>query len=135
MGLSYEKSVKTAYRIIIILGIITISEVVFALLGKGHLIDGFKMPLWIVSTVMIAMSIIKAYLIMYEFMHLKYEVPTLVKTIILPTLLLTWAIFAFFYEGNDWGNRRDLITDRNEQTIQTIAKPVVKNEATKDMGH
>jgi len=134
MGQSYEKSVKTAYRIIIILGLITLGEVLFALIGKGHLINGVEFPLWIVSTVMIAMSIVKAYLIMYEFMHLKYEVPTMVKTIILPVGLLTWAVFAFFWEGNDWNSRRNLITDRNNQTIETNVTPV-QSAPAKEMGH
>ena len=35
MGQSYEQSKKTATKIIVILGIITIAEVIFALLGKG----------------------------------------------------------------------------------------------------
>jgi cytochrome c oxidase subunit IV len=55
---------------------------------------------------MIAMSTYKAYLIIYEFMHMKYEVPTLVKTVLLPTLLLVWAIIAFSMEGDYWNKRR-----------------------------
>ena len=84
----------------------TFSEVVFALLGKGYLIEGFKLPLWIVGGVMIIMSLVKAYLIVYEFMHMKYEVPGLVKTVLLPTLLLVWAVIAFFSEGAYWKNSR-----------------------------
>ena len=38
---------------------------------------------------MIIMSIVKAYLIIFEFMHMKYEIPGLVKSVLLPTLLLS----------------------------------------------
>jgi cytochrome c oxidase subunit 4 len=37
---------------------------------------------------------------------MKYEVPGLVKTVLLPTLLLVWAVIAFLYEGNYWNNSR-----------------------------
>ncbi len=122
MGHSYEDSKKKVLRIIIILGIMTISEVIFALYGKGHLIEGVSLPGYIVSLVMILMSIAKAYLIVYEFMHMKYEVPGLVKSVLLPTLLLVWAIVAFFWEGSDWKKRRNLISDKNSQTINQDAK-------------
>ncbi len=127
MGHSYEDSKKKVLRIIIILGIITIGEVLFALYGKGHLIEGQSLPGYVVSIAMIVMSIVKAYLIVYEFMHMKYEVPGLVKSVLLPTLLLVWAIIAFFWEGSDWQKRRNLISDKN--------KAPVKEEMQKQEGY
>lgn len=115
MGHGYEASKKLALKVIIILGIITLVEVGFALLGKGYVIPGFHISGWIMGLLMIAFSAAKAYLIIYEFMHMKYEVPGLVKSVLLPTFLLVWGIIAFLYEGNDWGNRRDLIENKNEE--------------------
>ncbi|HMP30902.1 MAG TPA: cytochrome C oxidase subunit IV family protein [Saprospiraceae bacterium] len=106
MGHTYEESKKVASKIITVLGIITIVEVVFALLGKGYIIPGLHFPAMIMGLVMIVMSAYKAYLIIYEFMHMKYEVPTMVKTVLLPTLLLVWAIIAFSMEGSYWNKRR-----------------------------
>jgi cytochrome c oxidase subunit 4 len=106
MGHTYEESKKVANRIITILGIITIFEVFFALLGKGYIISGLHFPYWIMFTAMVVMSLVKAYLIIYEFMHMKYEVPTMVKTVLFPTLLLVWAIIAFGMEGKYWNERR-----------------------------
>ena len=114
MGLSYEASKKTAVKIISILAVITIAEVAFALLGKGYIIDGLHFPVAIMGLVMIAMSVLKAYLIIYEFMHMKYEVPGMVKSVMLPTFLLVWAIIAFLWEGSDWNHRRTLIKEKNE---------------------
>ena len=125
MGHSYEESKKVANKVILILAVITICEVLFALLGKGYLIDGVHINGHIIALVMIVMSIVKAYLIVYEFMHMKYEVPGLVKTVLMPTLLLTWAVFAFFWEGNDWKSRRNLISNKNSETIEMVAKPKV----------
>lgn len=121
MGQDYETSKKTAVRIISILAVITIVEVLFALLGKGYIIPGVEVPGIIMGLAMIIMSAVKAYLIVYEFMHMKYEVPGLVKSVLLPTFLLVWAIVAFLYEGNDWGNRRDLISDKNKEEVAAPA--------------
>lgn len=104
--LTYEKSKSIATKTILILAVITIVEVFFALLGKGYIIKGFHVSVFIMGGVMIIMSIVKAYLIIYEFMHMKYEVPGLVKTVLLPTLLLVWAVIAFLYEGNYWNDSR-----------------------------
>ena len=104
--LSYEASKSIATKTILILAAITVFEVFMALLGKGYIINGVHFPWYIMAILMIAMSIIKAYLIIYEFMHMKYEVPGLVKTVLLPTLLLVWAVIAFLYEGNYWNNSR-----------------------------
>ncbi len=120
MGHSYEKSKKIALSTILILAAITIFEVLFALTGKGHMFGGkLMMPGYVIALVMIDLSITKAYLIVYEFMHMKYEVPGLVRSVLLPTLLLIWAIIAFFYEGSDWQNRRDLILQKNNEKVQT----------------
>ena len=65
----------------------------------------------------------QAYFIVYEFMHMKYEVPGLVKTVLLPTLLLVWAVIAFFYEGRDWQKRRDLIINKDNEKIENPVVP------------
>lgn len=106
MGLDYNSSKKLAYKVIGILAVITIGEVLFALLGKGYLIKGVEFPLIIMGAVMIALSLYKAYLIVYEFMHMKYEVPSMVKSVLLPMLLLVWAVIAFLMEGEYWKDRR-----------------------------
>ena len=105
-SLSYDQSKTIATKTIGILGVITVFEVLFALLGKGYLVSGFHISGWITGAVMITLSLVKAYLIVYEFMHMKYEVPSLVKTVLFPTLLLVWAIIAFISEGKYWNTSR-----------------------------
>lgn len=123
MGHSYEESKKVATKIITVLAVITICEVIFALIGKGYVIPGFQINGAIVGFVMIVASILKAYLIIYEFMHMKYEVPGLVKTVLLPTLLLVWAIIAFSMEGSYWNANR---TKFNNQLAKSVATEVKK---------
>lgn len=106
--LTYEQSKSKAYRVISILAVITIFEVMFALVGKGHIGSMHFHPV-LMGGVMIILSFVKAYLIIYEFMHMKYEVPGLVKTVLLPMLLLVWAIIAFMYEGDSFRNSRNKV--------------------------
>lgn len=112
--LSYEESKKVVFKGLILLGIITLVEVFIALIGNGHVIEGHEWPIWIMYPIMISLSLYKAYFIIYQFMHMGYEVKGLAMSVLLPMLLLVWAIIAFFQEGNSWKDRRELIKEKNE---------------------
>lgn len=137
MGLSYTESKRVANKTIVILAIITIFEVLFALLGKGHLISGVYFPLWLVSGVMILLSIVKAYLIIYEFMHLKYEVPALAKSILFPLVLLVWAAIAFSWEGDSWKNNREDVQAADDLGRKPVSEEikVVDSKHIHDVHH
>ena len=109
MSLSYEEAKKVVFKGMIILGVVTLMEVSIALLGNGHMIPGFHLHKWIMYPAMILLSMYKAYFIVYEFMHMRYEKRTLAISVLVPTMLLIWAIIAFLQEGNDWNNRRQYI--------------------------
>ena len=126
-GLSYEEGKKQAYRGFILLGIVTIAEVFVALLGNGHLISGFELPRIIMYPAMIGLSLYKAYFIVNEFMHMKYEVKGLAMSVILPTFLLVWAIIAFMSEGNYWNNSRNSIKEKNELKVPAKATGQLMN--------
>ena len=111
---SKEEAIKVVMKGLGLLAVITIAEVAIALVGNGHLIEGFTLPKVIMYPVMIGLSLYKAYFIIYEFMHMKYEMSGLRMTVLLPTLLLVWAIVAFFQEGDSWGKRRQLINEKNQ---------------------
>lgn len=123
MGHSYEKSKKVALKTILILAVITVVEVLIALLGKGYLVEGVTIPWYIMNLAMISMSLYKAYLIVSEFMHLGHEVKGMGMSIVLPMGLLIWAIIAFMYEGEAWKGNRETVNERNaietENSIKT----------------
>ncbi|MDX1941350.1 MAG: cytochrome C oxidase subunit IV family protein [Saprospiraceae bacterium] len=119
--LSYEESIKRVYYGLRLLAIVTLAEVFISLLGKGHIIPGaekYAALLYIAGLVIIVLSAYKAYFIIYEFMHMKYEVKSLALTVLLPTVLLIWAIIAFFQEGDSWKDRREQIKEKNAQPAQ-----------------
>lgn len=121
--ISYEESIKKVYKGLWLLAAVTGIEVIVSLFGKGHIISSVKgLGGWFVAVIgllIIGLSLYKAYFIIYEFMHMKYEVKTLATTVLLPTALLIWAIIAFFMEGDYWNERRTQIKEFNEAPAQS----------------
>ncbi len=122
----YSAAVSGVYKGMILLGVVTLIEVGVSLFGKGHLgIDPspYTWILVLVAIALIVLSLYKAYYIIYEFMHMGHEVQGLRMSVLLPCLLLVWAIIAFFHEGDAWKNRRDDIQERNNFEIQDTPSP------------
>lgn len=126
--MSYEESKALVFKGLGLLAAVTLIEVFFSLAGKGYIpgmgfladIEWVKYP---VGLVLISLSLYKAYFIIYDFMHLRYEVSSMAATILLPVALLFWAMVAFFQEGSVWGERRALIAEKN--SIEVAAPPAV----------
>ena len=114
MAHEYNFAKKIALKTIIILAVVTVIEVMIALTGKGYIIPGYHAPKVIMNTLMISMSLYKAYLIVFEFMHMKYEARGLRLSVLLPVCLLFWAIIAFLYEGNAWKGNRHTVQERSK---------------------
>ncbi len=47
------------------------------------------------------MTIVKAFYIVGEFMHLKHEVKSLIWMILVPTIFVAWLLIALVYEGGN----------------------------------
>ena len=121
--LTYEESKKLVFKGLVLLAVVTLVEVFFSLLGKGHVIGGLEDISWlgyVIGLILIVLSIYKAYYIIYEFMHMRYEVKGLAMSVLLPTVLLVWAIIAFFQEGTAWKQRRQQIQDKNMEKIEEV---------------
>src|SRR5690349_5724357 len=50
--------------------------------------------------IFVGMTLIKAFYIVAEFMHLKMEVKTLIYSIVIPLVFIVWLIIALLMEGN-----------------------------------
>ena len=121
-SLSYEAAKKKVFMGFWLLFAVTLVEVFFSLVGKGHI--GFeKVPSWVLwstAILIVALSLYKAYFIVFEFMHMKYEVKGLAMTVLLPTLLLVWAIIAFFNEGSAWKDRRGHVFEKDRYEVSSV---------------
>lgn len=140
--LSYEEQKALVLKGLKLLGIVTIVEVFFALLFNGHIISSFHKAhisdtKWVIyglfglyGLVMISLSLYKARFIVYNFMHLGQEVRGLRLSVLLPMLLLVWAIIAFFQEGSAWGSRRHQIQEKNRQEATPPTGSILFDEDT-----
>ena len=86
-----RKKTNKLWRIAGIMAVLTIIEFVFALLlPRGPLLYG----------TFVIMTLVKAFYIVGEFMHLKGEVKTMIWSIVIPTVFIIWLIAALILEGN-----------------------------------
>ena len=86
-----KKKVNKLWKIALILGVVTAIEFVLA----------FTMPRgYLLYSVFVGLTLVKAYYIVSEFMHLKYEVKSLIWSILLPTIFVIWLIVAVLVEGD-----------------------------------
>ena len=121
--LNYEEGKVVVFKGLRLLGIITLIEVFIALIGNGHIIDGFHLPKIIMYPMMISLSLYKAYFIIFEFMHMKYEVKGLAYAVLFPTMFLVWAMIAFFSEGNKWFNYKNYVTKKDNTEAAGSIQP------------
>lgn len=104
----YKAHVRAVWVVTVWLTVITVLEVLFALLYLY--IPGISetVPRWLLNLTFIIASAGKAFFIIGEFMHLKYEKRILMVSLAVPMIFLVWAIIAFLYEGGAWLNMKGL---------------------------
>jgi cytochrome c oxidase subunit IV len=74
--------------------------ILFAITALEFLI-AFTMPAnWLRVSIFVLMTLVKAFYIVGEFMHLKGEVKTLIWSIIIPLAFIVWLIIALLLEGD-----------------------------------
>jgi len=85
-----KKSRKKIWQVFWILFAITAAEFAVAfMVGRGT----FR------NVTFIVMTIVKAFYIVAEFMHLRHEVKSLIMTILIPMLFVVWLVLALLLEG------------------------------------
>lgn len=87
-----KAAIMHLWKVAGILLLITIFEfaVAFLLPHSYHLLR---------VAIFVGMTIVKAFYIVFEFMHLRYEVRALIWVILLPLIFLVWLLIALLYEG------------------------------------
>lgn len=93
-----KKQVSRIWKITGILTVVTIVEVILGL--AGHMVR----PFGIIIALFLILTVCKAFFIVRVFMHLGDEKKNFVYFILVPLLLLFWAIVAFLVDGGHWLN-------------------------------
>lgn len=83
--------IKQIIKVAVILGIVTAIEFVVAFtMSAGGLRTSF----------FVIMTLVKAFYIVSEFMHLGHEVKGLIWTVVTPVLFIIWLVIALLMEGH-----------------------------------
>ena len=85
-----KAKIKKIWMTALFLGVVTGIEFLFA----------FTMAAGPTRTfIFVALTLVKAFYIVSEFMHLKYEVKVLIWSILIPTIFIVWLLLALLIEG------------------------------------
>ncbi len=85
-----KEKVRQIVKVAVILGIVTAVEFVIAFSVDSGV---FR------TSIFVGLTIVKAYYIVSEFMHLGHERKALIWSILIPTIFVIWLIVALIYEG------------------------------------
>jgi cytochrome c oxidase subunit IV len=78
------------WKIAAVLFIVTVIEFIFAFtIQRGVFL----------FTIFILLTLVKAFYIVAEFMHLKHEVKSLIWSIVIPCVFVLWLVLALLIEG------------------------------------
>ena len=98
--LKFKSNVQKIWGVLVFLSIVTAIEVALGIIKPPVLLNyflGIKILIWI----FIIMTIIKAYYITWDFMHVRDEKPFLKNTIILTLIvLIPFLLFILLWEGS-----------------------------------
>ena len=98
--LKFKSNVQKIWGVLVFLSIVTAIEVALVIIKPPVLLNYF-LGIKILNWLFIIMTIIKAYYITWDFMHVRDEKPFLKNTIVIPLLILIpFLLFILLYEGS-----------------------------------
>lgn len=101
MAHSHESNTKRIWIVFAILSVITIVEVIFGIIKPDALYRTDLFNLNLLNWLFIILTVIKAYYIMWAFMHLEGEKGSLTWSIVAPLVfLIIYLMFILLVEGN-----------------------------------
>ena len=96
----FKSNVQKIWGVLIFLSIVTIVEVALGIIKPEILMNTF-LSMKLINWIFLILTIIKAYYITWDFMHVRDEKPFLKNTIILPLLILIpFLLFILLWEGS-----------------------------------
>ncbi len=87
-----KSKINHIWRVALILAVITAAEFTIAFLLPASMTR---------NMVFILMTLVKAFYIVAEFMHLKHEVKVLAWSILIPLVFVVWLLVALLVEGGE----------------------------------
>jgi cytochrome c oxidase subunit IV len=101
MSHEYVSNTSKIWKVFGILSLVTIVEVILGILKPDALFFNYFLGLSFLNVIFYALTIFKAYYIVYSFMHMGGETSALKNSVVLPLILLIiYLLFILLLEGD-----------------------------------
>jgi cytochrome c oxidase subunit 4 len=101
MSHAHVSNTKRIWTVFAYLSIITIVEVIFGIIKPASLHHNSLLGLNLLNWIFIILTLVKAYYIVYAFMHMEGEKTSLRYAVIMPLIfLVVYLLFILLVEGN-----------------------------------
>ncbi len=99
--LKFKNNVQKIWGVLIFLSIITAIEVVLGIYKPESLIEGTFLSMKYLNWIFIILTVVKAYYITWDFMHMRDEVKALRRMVVWTAIfLLSYLVFILLTEGD-----------------------------------
>lgn len=85
-----KEKIRRIWMTALFLGVVTGIEFVIAFTMEASALR---------TSLFVGLTLVKAFYIVSEFMHLKYEVKVLIWSILIPTIFIVWLLLTLLIEG------------------------------------
>ncbi len=98
--IKFKSNEQKIWGVLIFLSIVTIIEVALGII-KPDFLSAYFMRMKLLNWIFIILTIIKAYYITWDFMHMRDETSSLKNSIVLPlVILIPYLVFILFLEAD-----------------------------------
>ena len=98
--IKFKSNEQKIWGVLIFLSIVTIIEVALGII-KPDFLSAYFMRMKLLNGIFIILTIIKAYYITWDFMHMRDETSSLKNSIVLPlVILIPYLVFILFLEAD-----------------------------------
>ena len=98
--IKFKSNEQKIWGVLIFLSIVTIIEVALGII-KPDFLSAYFMRMKLLNWIFIILTIIKAYYITWDFMHMRDETSSLKNSVVLPlVILIPYLVFILFFEAD-----------------------------------
>lgn len=98
---THESNTKRIWSVFIILSVITIAEVILGIIKPEFLTQTYFISLKLINWIFIVLTIVKAYYIVWAFMHMEGETKGLRRAVVWTSgFLIAYLVFILLTEGD-----------------------------------
>lgn len=97
----HESNTSRIWTVFVILSVVTIAEVILGIIKPEFLTDTYFISLKLINWIFIILTVVKAYYIVWAFMHMEGETKGLRRSVVWTAIfLIVYLVFIILTEGD-----------------------------------